>query len=64
MKTYTVTWEIEVNASSPKVAAKQAFRIMQKPGTTATVFLVKEFDGQCPTLQNNQVLVDLHRINA
>jgi hypothetical protein len=54
LKTYTVTWEIDVEATTPKVAAERAFFHMQEPGTTATCFLVKEFDGS-----KKAVMVDL-----
>lgn len=37
---YLVSWEIEVEASSAQGAAEEAFEIMQRDGTTATVFLV------------------------
>lgn len=38
-RTYLVTWEIEVDASSPVEAARQAQELQQHP-TTATVFSV------------------------
>jgi len=36
--TYRVTWEIDVEASSPQEAARQARHHQTKPDTTATVF--------------------------
>ncbi|TAA54603.1 hypothetical protein [Shinella sp. JR1-6] len=45
MARYLVMWEIDVvEACSPRHAARQAFEIMQRPGTTATSFTVIEFD--------------------
>lgn len=43
MKDYRVTWEIEVSAESPEVAAKQAREIMLDPDSLATSFEVQEF---------------------
>lgn len=42
---YRVTWEIDISASSPLEAAREAFGHMQRPGTTATVFEVTGPDG-------------------
>lgn len=44
MKTYHVQWEIEVDADSPKEAAKAALAIQRNPESTATIFDVLEFD--------------------
>lgn len=44
VKTYLVSWEIEIDAESPQAAAKQAFQIQQHPETKATVFVVQEFE--------------------
>jgi hypothetical protein len=41
---YRVTWEIDVEADSPLVAAEEAFDCMQGHDTTATVFTV-----ECPS---------------
>lgn len=35
---YHVTWEIEIDAHSPRDAAIQARRVQQDPGSTAVVF--------------------------
>lgn len=42
---YLVTWEIDIEADSSKDAAVQAFEIMQREGTTATVFYVADRTG-------------------
>ena len=47
MKTYFVTWEIEVDAESHKDAARQALEIQRDPQSTAVVFDVVKFDGTC-----------------
>ena len=45
MPRYLVTWEIDIeDAVSPEDAARQAFAIVQRPGTSATVFDVIEHD--------------------
>lgn len=45
MRRYLVTWEIDIfDAASPEDAARKAFEIMQRPGTSATVFDVIEHD--------------------
>lgn len=53
MKTYLVRWEIEVDAETPYGAAMQAFEIQQHKETTATVFVVQEFE------QAEQVTIDV-----
>lgn len=45
MKTYAVTWEIEIDAESPEAAAREAFRIQRDPTSCATVFKVWDEDG-------------------
>ena len=42
MKTYTVTWAIEVDAENPVAAAYEAMRIQRDEHSTATIFEVKE----------------------
>lgn len=42
MGKYLVTWEIDAETDSPVEAAKEAFNIMQRPGTEAVVFEVKD----------------------
>jgi len=41
-KNYLVRWEINIDAATPLEAAKEAFRHVQEPGTTANVFSVRE----------------------
>lgn len=40
MNEYTVTWEIELTAGSPRDAAVKAQRIQRNPATAANVFVV------------------------
>lgn len=42
LKSYRVVWEIDIEAKSPLEAAKEAFRHVQEPGTTANYFSVRE----------------------
>lgn len=44
MPTYLVTWEIELDADSPRQAAEKALRIHRDVNSTATCFTVQEFD--------------------
>lgn len=44
MKRYQVTWTIDIEENSHKDAAEKAFEIMQREGTTATVFDVLEVE--------------------
>jgi hypothetical protein len=46
LRSYCVVWEIEVDARSPKEAAREA-RKCQEPGTTATTFDVYNEYGKC-----------------
>ena len=54
-KPYVVTWTIEVEATSPEVAAEMARDIQLDPDSIATVFEVREDLGFFP----NTVVVDL-----
>ena len=38
---YRVRWEIDVTATSPEAAAREAQLAMRRPGTTANVFKVR-----------------------
>lgn len=38
---YRVAWDIDVEAPSVVEAAREAFRVMQDPDTTATAFVVE-----------------------
>ena len=42
---YHVMWEIDIDAETPEAAAREAFKCMQDPQTTATVFDVFDEDG-------------------
>lgn len=42
---YRVVWEIDLSASSPLEAAKEAFETMQEKGTEATCFTVIDSEG-------------------
>ncbi len=42
MKSYIVTWRIELNAKTPLEAAKTAQKIQQDPNSTATIYEVAE----------------------
>ncbi len=44
MKRYNVVWEIELNATSKKDAAKKAREVMLDPNSLATVFYVSTED--------------------
>lgn len=44
MKEYTVTWEIQLHATSPKAAAYEALRIQRDPNSLATFFEVSDGD--------------------
>ena len=45
MKGYTLYWKIEIDADSPREAARRARDIQLDPNNTATVFEVFEHDG-------------------
>lgn len=44
MPTYFVSWEIDIDADSPREAAEKALAIQRDPESTATVFQVLEHD--------------------
>lgn len=48
MKSYRVKWEIDVDAETPEDAARQALAAQRRPGTTATVFDVRDFPEDNP----------------
>jgi hypothetical protein len=48
--TYRVTWEIDINADSPRDAACKAQEIQRRPDSTATVFEVERPDGSVVTV--------------
>jgi hypothetical protein len=41
-KSYRVTWEIDIDAASPREAAEKALHIQRDPDSIATVFAVAE----------------------
>jgi hypothetical protein len=46
IRTYRVTWEIDIDATSPKAAAKKAREYQIDPDSTATVFDVFNENGK------------------
>ena len=48
MKSFRVSWEIDVDAKSPRAAAQEALRIQRDPESTATVFSVRETKSEIP----------------
>lgn len=57
MKNYLITWTIDIDdVSNPIEAAKEAFKAMQRPGTEAVVFDVKD------KKTGKTVMVDLNEI--
>ena len=62
MKTYHVSWEIEVDATSPRAAAEQVQGIQRDPASTANVFMVKEFDSEEEAVRIDLDVEDDHEI--
>lgn len=59
MARYLVSWEIDIeDATSHEDAARQAFAILQRPSTSATVFDVIEHDAN-----GEAVTIDLDYID-
>ena len=56
-KTYTVIWTIDLEATSPEVAAELAKEIQQDPDSTATVFEVMDEAGGTVTVDTNAISV-------
>nr|BEK71334.1 hypothetical protein KPHV_85610 [Kitasatospora purpeofusca] len=44
-RTYTVTWEMEIDATSPRSAAEKAWAAQRRRGSIANVFTVEAPDG-------------------
>ena len=42
---YTVTWEITVWATTPKIAAKEARNIQRDPNSIASIYLITDENG-------------------
>lgn len=53
MKTYRVTWEIDIHADSPQEAARQAREIQLDPDNTADQFSVYEWDAPSSVVEVN-----------
>lgn len=51
MKTYLVTWEIDIEAASPREAAEKALEIQRNPESAATVFTVMVRDEDTDSYQ-------------
>jgi hypothetical protein len=48
MTTYSITWEIEIDAKTPEEAARKVLEIQRDPASIATVFDVYDNkDGNC-----------------
>ena len=60
MKTYRVRWEIDIEASSPRVAAEKARLIQEDPESIATVYQVAERKTKANGLF---VEIDLEEVN-
>jgi hypothetical protein len=56
---YSVRWEIEVEAETPRDAAEKARHYQTKPGSTATVFEVAEIHPYAIRRFANPVTIDL-----
>lgn len=48
LKTFTVRWEIEIDATSAEEAARIAFDEYHRPGSDATQFEVRLHDSEDP----------------
>jgi hypothetical protein len=46
MKDYAVTWEIDIQAESPREAARIAWNCMRGRGSTCNVFTVCDDEGE------------------
>ena len=44
LKTFHVVWEIDIDANTPRRAARKALQIQRDAGSTATVFDVTQHD--------------------
>lgn len=54
---YRVTWEIDIDAGSPREAAELCLALHRDPDSTATFFMVEDDDG-------NKTTVDLQEEEA
>lgn len=55
MKDYKVVWEIDIEASSPREAARKALKIQRSRASIATVFKVKERIGYEETIDLSEI---------
>jgi hypothetical protein len=46
MMNYRVSWEIDIDADSPREAAERALEIQRRPDSIATVFTVRDETGE------------------
>jgi len=46
LKTYAVTWDCPIDATSPLEAAREAWRMMREPDSTANYFTVVDEEGE------------------
>ena len=46
MMNYRVSWEIDIDADSPREAAERALEIQRRPDSIATVFTVRDETGK------------------
>jgi hypothetical protein len=46
MMNYRVSWEIDIDADSPREAAERALEIQRRPDSIATVFTVRDESGE------------------
>lgn len=63
MASYFVSWEIDVDASSPEEAARKAHEMVRRPDTTATVYKVIEHDSKGETTTVDLSEFDGHPIH-
>jgi hypothetical protein len=48
LKSFRVTWEIDLYAASPRAAAEKALEVHRDPSSLATVFSVRETKSEIP----------------
>lgn len=59
MRLYTVTWEIEINATSPREACQLALEVQRDVNSLATVFGVQGFYEDSTPMDYVQETIDL-----
>ena len=59
MATYRVTWEIDLEANSPREAAEQAQEIQRDPNSIATVFAVSAWADTKGLVKKPTVMIDV-----